>query len=118
MREDRVGQLRADAARPALAGLGPAFSGLDFFEKSCSRSSSICAEIQRENHRLREKYEELGLQFFWQCRSTPKTSNLWIKTTNNSTNQEIKIRGNFGAIFWIFKIYGGNHNTRVNLWQP
>jgi hypothetical protein len=27
----------------------------------------------------------------------------------NSTNQEMKIRGNFGAIFWIFEIYGGNH---------
>jgi hypothetical protein len=36
----------------------------------------------------------------------------------NSTNQEIKIQGNFGAIFGIFKIYGGNHNTRVNPWQP
>jgi hypothetical protein len=36
----------------------------------------------------------------------------------NSTNPEIQIRGNFGAIFWIFENYGGNHNTRVNLWQP
>jgi hypothetical protein len=24
----------------------------------------------------------------------------------------------FGAIFLIFEIYGGNHNTRVNPWQP
>jgi hypothetical protein len=60
----------------------------------------------------------LGLENLWQCRSTPNTSNLWIKTTKNSTNLEIKIQGSFGAIFWIFEIYGGNHHTRVNLWQP
>ena len=29
-------------------------------------------------------------------RSTPKTTDLWIKTTNNATNPEIQIR----AIFW------------------
>jgi hypothetical protein len=44
-----------------------------------------------ENQRFQEKYKELGLENLWQCRSTPKTSNLWIKTTKNSTNQEIKI---------------------------
>jgi hypothetical protein len=71
-----------------------------------------------KNRRFWEKYKKLGLENLWQCRSTPKTSNLWIKTTKNSTNQEIKIQGNFGAIFWIFKIYGVNHNTRVNPWQP
>jgi hypothetical protein len=58
------------------------------------------------------KKEELGLENLWQCRSTPKTSNLWIKTIKNSTNPEIKIRGNFGAIFWIFEIYDGNHKQK------
>jgi hypothetical protein len=71
--------------------------------------SSIWAEIWRINRLFGEKYKELELENSWQCRSTPKTSNLWIKTTKNSTNQEIKIWGNFGAIFWIFEIYGGNH---------
>jgi hypothetical protein len=75
-------------------------------------------EIRRENRRFWEKYEELGLENLWQYRSSPKTSNLWIKTIKNSTNQDIKIRGNFGAIFWIFNIYGGNHKTRVNMLQP
>jgi hypothetical protein len=37
------------------------------------------------------------------------------KKLNKSRDQ---FRGNFGAIFWIFEIYGGNHNTRVNPWQP
>jgi hypothetical protein len=66
-------------------------------------------EFGREKRGFREKYKELGLENLWQCRSTPKTSNLWIKTTKNSTTLEIKIRGKFGAIFWIFEIYGGNH---------
>jgi hypothetical protein len=60
----------------------------------------------------------LGLENLWQCRSTPKTTNLWTKTTKNSTNKEIKIRGNFWAIFGILEIDGGNHKTRVNPWQP
>jgi hypothetical protein len=88
--------------RPALAGLG-------FFEKFCSRCSSNWAENGMNNRQFRPKYKELGLENLWKCRSTPKTTNLWVKTTKNSTNLEIKIRGNFGAIFWIFKIYGGNH---------
>jgi hypothetical protein len=88
--------------RPALAGSG-------FFKKFCSRCSSNWAEIGMKNRRFQSKYKELGLENLWKCRSTPKTTNLWIKTTKNSTNLEIKIRGNFGAIFWIFEIYGGNH---------
>jgi hypothetical protein len=60
-------------------------------------------EIRRENGQFREKYEELGLENLWQCRSTPKTSNLWIKTTKNLTNQEIKIRGNFLGYFLDFR---------------
>jgi hypothetical protein len=130
---DQVGQSRTQApsegselgsesltcgSGPALAGLRPAFSDSDFFEKFWSRCLSIWAEVGMKNRRFREKYKKLGLENLWQCRSTPKTSNLWIKTTKNSTNQEIKIQGNFGAIFWIFKIYGVNHNTRVNPWQP
>jgi hypothetical protein len=39
----------------ALAGLGPAFSGSDFSEKSCSRSFSIWAEIGMKNRRFRDK---------------------------------------------------------------
>jgi hypothetical protein len=60
----------------------------------------------------------VGLENLWKCRSTPKTSNLWIKTTKNSTKQEIKIRGNFWSIFWIFEIYGGNKKSRADPWQP
>ena len=32
----------------------------------------------------------------WEVRSTPKTTDPWIKTTKNSTNLQIEIR----AIFW------------------
>jgi hypothetical protein len=39
---------------PTLAG-GPAFSSLDFLEKSWSRCSSIWAEIGIKNRRFREK---------------------------------------------------------------
>ena len=42
----------------------------------------------------------LEMQKDWE--QSLKSRNPWIKTTKNSTNLEIKIRGNFGAIFWIF----------------
>jgi hypothetical protein len=60
----------------------------------------------------------LELEILWQCRSTPKTTNQWIKTTKNSTNPEIKIQGNLGAIFWIFENLWRKSQTRVNPWQP
>jgi hypothetical protein len=123
---------------PALAGLGPALAGLHFFEDGfsgsdrlfplcrpalagsgcCAKSLSNWAEIWRENRRFWGKYKELGLENLWQCRSTPKTSNLWIKTAKNSTNQEIKIRGNFGAIFLDIWNLWSKSQTRVNPWQP
>jgi hypothetical protein len=44
--------------------------------------------------------KELGLKNLRECRSAPKTTDLWIKTTKNSTNPKIKFR----AIFWdIFR---------------
>ena len=55
-------------------------------------------------------------------RSTPITPDLWIKTTKNSTNSEIKFR----AIFWdIFRflqkknlgdLWGGWTKSVRNLW--
>jgi hypothetical protein len=52
---------------------------------------------------------ELGQGNAKEGRSALETQNTWIKMTKNSTDLEIKIQGNFGAIFCIFKIYGGNH---------
>ena len=45
---------------------------------------------------------ELGCEKLGNRRSTPKTTDLWIKTTKNSTNPEIKFRALFFDIFQIF----------------
>jgi hypothetical protein len=108
--------------RPALAGPGPALaSGLalaglrsGFFWLALFREILVAKFFNLgrkfdEKSSIPREIRGIGARKFVECRSTPKTSNLWIKTTNNSTNQEIKIRGNFGAIFCIFEIYGGNH---------
>jgi hypothetical protein len=93
--------------KPALAGSG-----------SCSSISSIWAEIGRENHRFQKKYKELGLENLCQYRSTPKTSNLWIKNHKKLNKSRDQNSMQFWGYFWIFKIYGGNHKSRVDPWQP
>ena len=64
---------------------------------------------------LRGKSEEFGAENLWKCRSTPKTTDLWIKTTKNSTNPEIKFRTIFWDIFQIFskKNLGGGCTKSV-----
>jgi hypothetical protein len=57
------------------------------------------AEIGSKNPEIQKKKEELGEGNGKEGRSALETRNLWIKTTKNSTNQEVKIRGNFGATF-------------------
>ena len=77
------------------------------------------AEIGSQIRRLEEKYKEFDHEIWRGCRSTPKTTDLWIKTTKNSTNPEIQIR----AIFWG-KIFWGNFLGEIgeiggsNSWQP
>jgi hypothetical protein len=44
------------------------------------------------------KLKEMGLENLRECRSGPKTTDLWTETTKNSTNLEIK----FQAILGIF----------------
>ena len=46
---------------------------------------------------------ELGAEKLGNCRSTPKTTDLWIKTTKNATNPEIKFQAIFWDIFQFFK---------------
>ena len=62
------------------------------------------AEIRPVNRQIRVENLEFGHENLQSCRSTPRTTDLWIKTTKNATNPEIKFR----AIFWdIFqKIFG------------
>jgi hypothetical protein len=58
---------------------------------------------------------EFGGEKLGKCRSTPTTSDLWIKTIKNATNSEIQFRAIFlGQIFLgeIGEIGGSNS------WQP
>ena len=50
---------------------------------------------------LRGKTVELTAENWRDDRSTPKTTDLWTKTTKNATNPEIQIRAIFlGKFFW------------------
>ena len=80
------------------------------------------AEEQRKNDskilRFLTILEELEHENWRGCRSTTITSDLWTKTTKNSTNPEIQIRAIFGAKFLgkflgEFGEIGGS-----NSWQP
>jgi hypothetical protein len=78
------------------------------------------AEIDSQIRRLEEKYKEFDGEIWRRCRSAPKTTDLWIKTTNNSTNPEIQIRAIFfwgkffGEIFWA-KLVESEGQIRGNL---
>ena len=61
----------------------------------CSICSSRGAEKRPENAPIRAEKVELGSENLGNRRSTPETTDLWIKTTKNSTNPEIKFRAIF-----------------------
>src|SRR4051794_10789299 len=55
---------------------------------------------------LRGQMMEFRGETLQKCRSTPKTTDLWIKTTKNATNSEIEFR----AIFLgYFSVLGGKN---------
>jgi hypothetical protein len=62
----------------------------------CDEQHELGAKIWNKNRRFWEIYKELGHDILGKGRSTSKTIDLWIKTTNNATNSGIKFR----AIFW------------------
>jgi hypothetical protein len=93
--------------RPEIAGSGFLLEQFVDFGGTPEEKSSNLSEIGK-----------IRLKGSKGVRSAPKTRNLWIKTTQNSINQEIDPMQFWGKFFWIFKNFGGNHKSRRDPWQP